>query len=127
MNAMEGATVMKRFYFSVVLGLAALGLCAENPLRMPEYRQSLKLEFRTPEEARKAELKKMELPDGKKNRLFHPLGRYQQPSFENGTGATAAQILLKKIQENPEYMKNETVKLQGNLVFRESTAPPRSC
>ncbi|HCG28141.1 MAG TPA: hypothetical protein DE060_19490 [Lentisphaeria bacterium] len=42
-------------------------------------------------------------------------------------GATAAQILLKKIQENPEYMKNETVKLQGNLVFRESTAPPRSC
>lgn len=66
MNAMEGATVMKRFYFSVVLGLAALGLCAENPLGMPEYRQSLKLEFRTPEEARKAELKKMELPDGKK-------------------------------------------------------------
>ncbi len=40
-------------------------------------------------------------------------------------GATAAQILLKKIQDNPDYMKNETVKLQGNLVFRESTAPPR--
>ena len=57
---------MKRLYFSVVLGLAALGLCAENPLGMPEYRQSLKLEFRTPEEARKAELKKMELPNGKK-------------------------------------------------------------
>ena len=57
---------MKQLYCSVVFGFAALGLCAENPLGMPEYKQSLKLEFRTPEEARKADLKKLELPDGKK-------------------------------------------------------------
>ena len=57
---------MKQFYLSAVLGFAALGLCAENPLGMPEYKQTLKLEFRTPDEAQKAELKKLELPDGKK-------------------------------------------------------------
>ena len=33
---------------------------------MPEYSQTLRVTFKTPEEARKAELKKLELPGGKK-------------------------------------------------------------
>ncbi len=39
-------------------------------------------------------------------------------------GSMAAQILLKKMQEDSGYMKNETLRLQGNLILRESTAPP---
>lgn len=43
-----------------------LGLFAENPLGMPEYSQILEVKFKTPGDARKAELKKLELPDGRK-------------------------------------------------------------
>lgn len=37
-------------------------------------------------------------------------------------GGAAAQILLKKIQIDPNFMRGETVQLKGNLIFRESTA-----
>ena len=57
---------MKPWYLSILLSLTAWGLAAENPLGMPEYRQTLELDFRTGEEARNASLEKLELPDGKK-------------------------------------------------------------
>lgn len=58
--------MMNRICLSALLGLLTLGLSAGNPLGMPEYSQTLRVTFKTPEEARKAELKKLELPGGKK-------------------------------------------------------------
>ena len=58
--------MMNRICLSALLGLLTLGLFAGNPLGMPEYSQTLRVTFKTPEEAHKAELKKLELPGGKK-------------------------------------------------------------
>ena len=57
---------MVKRYWSLLFCLFSLGLFAENPLGMPEYSQILEVSFNTVEEAQKAELEKLELPDGRK-------------------------------------------------------------
>ncbi len=54
--------MMNRICLSALLGLLTLGLFAGNPPGMPEYSQTLRIKFKTPEETRKAELRKPELP-----------------------------------------------------------------
>lgn len=57
---------MVKRYWLLLFCLFSLGLFAENPLGMPEYSQILEVSFKTVEDAQKAELEKLELPDGRK-------------------------------------------------------------